>query len=106
MGEKGICVEREVTEEWKGRTESNIFSSLRHGVNLAKDLTKKQGMKSLEEGFDREKKDKKAFNEEKKLRGRMVKKNKMRHKSKRVKERGSKAVPSISCRVVVALTVG
>lgn len=36
----------------------------------------------------------------------MVKKDKTRHKSERAKEIGSKAVPSISCRAVVALTVG
>ncbi len=36
----------------------------------------------------------------------MVKKDKTRHKSERVKEKGSKAVPSISCRAVVVLTVG
>lgn len=36
----------------------------------------------------------------------MVKKDKTRHKSDRAKEIGSKAVPSISCRAVVALTVG
>lgn len=32
----------------------------------------------------------------------MVKKDKTRHKSEKTKERGSKAVPSISCIVVVA----
>lgn len=67
-------------------------------------------MQSREGGFDREKRIRLA--RRKKLRGRvcekklMVKKDKTRHKSEKVKEKGSKAVPSTSCRAVVALTVG
>lgn len=88
--------------------ESNIFCSLKYGVNLARRSKACKAMKegTREKGIRRHARRKKMRGKACEKKNIMVIQDKTRHKSKRAKEIGSKAVPRISCRAVVALTVG